>query len=116
MRGRRLFWLGVVSIFTSCLIAALNADGAAPVVSNVRAAQRSGTAYVDISYDLADPDSGSLTVTVAVSTNAAQPGSTPAPASPDRSAVALRLPPASRSPGMPAATCRPTSSPMSVSR
>ena len=46
------------------------AAGAAPVVSNVRAAQRSGTAYVDITYDLADPDSSSLTVTVAVSTNA----------------------------------------------
>ena len=46
------------------------AAGAPPVVSNVRAAQRSGTAYVDITYDLADPDSSSLTVTVAVSTNA----------------------------------------------
>jgi formylglycine-generating enzyme required for sulfatase activity len=44
--------------------------GAPPVVSNVRAAQRSGTAYVDITYDLADPDSSSLTVTVAVSTDA----------------------------------------------
>ena len=46
------------------------AAGAPPVVSNVRAAQRSGTGYVDITYDLADPDSSSLTVTVAVSTNA----------------------------------------------
>jgi formylglycine-generating enzyme required for sulfatase activity len=44
--------------------------GAPPVVSNVRAAQRSGTGYVDIIYDLADPDSSSLTVTVAVSTDA----------------------------------------------
>jgi len=44
--------------------------GAPPVVSNVRSAQRAGTAYVDITYDLADPDSSSLTVTVAVSTNA----------------------------------------------
>ena len=46
------------------------ATAAPPVVSNVRAAQRSGTAYVDITYDLADADTGSLTVTVAVSTNA----------------------------------------------
>ena len=46
------------------------AAGAAPVVSNVRAAQRPGTAYVDITYDLADADSSSLTVTVGVSTNA----------------------------------------------
>ncbi|MEI7940818.1 MAG: SUMF1/EgtB/PvdO family nonheme iron enzyme [Verrucomicrobiota bacterium] len=44
--------------------------GAAPVVSNVRAAQRSGTSYVDITYDLADADSSSLTVAVGVSTNA----------------------------------------------
>jgi hypothetical protein len=44
--------------------------GVPPVVSNVRAAQRSGTGYVDITYDLADPDSSSLTVTVAVSTDA----------------------------------------------
>ena len=46
------------------------ATAAPPVVSNVRAAQRSGTAYVDITYELADADTGSLTVTVAVSTNA----------------------------------------------
>ena len=46
------------------------ATAAPPAVSNVRAAQRSGTAYVDITYDLADADSGSLTVTVGVSTNA----------------------------------------------
>ena len=46
------------------------AASAPPVVSNVRAAQRAGTAYVDITYDLADPDSSSLTVSVAVSTNA----------------------------------------------
>jgi formylglycine-generating enzyme required for sulfatase activity len=46
------------------------AAAAPPVVSNVRAAQRSGTGYVDITYDLAEPNSSSLTVTVAVSTNA----------------------------------------------
>ncbi len=42
---------------------------AAPVVSNVRAVQRAGTASVDIYYDLADADSSVLTVSVAVSTN-----------------------------------------------
>jgi formylglycine-generating enzyme required for sulfatase activity len=41
-----------------------------PLVSNVRAAQRPGTKLVDISYDVADPDSSKLTVTVAVSDNA----------------------------------------------
>jgi formylglycine-generating enzyme required for sulfatase activity len=39
------------------------------VVSNVRAAQRPGTQLVDIYYDLADPDSASLAITVLVSTN-----------------------------------------------
>jgi hypothetical protein len=41
----------------------------APVVSNVRAAQRAGTGWVDIYYNVGDPDSPSLTVAVAVSTN-----------------------------------------------
>jgi formylglycine-generating enzyme required for sulfatase activity len=39
------------------------------VVSNVRASQRSGTKLVDIYYDLADSDSATLAVSVAVSTN-----------------------------------------------
>ena len=43
--------------------------GAPPVVSNVRAAQRAGTQLVDIYYDLADPGSASLAITVLVSTN-----------------------------------------------
>ena len=43
--------------------------GAAPAVSNVRAAQRPGTRLVDIYYDLADSDSATLAVSVAVSTN-----------------------------------------------
>jgi hypothetical protein len=42
------------------------AAGAPPVVSNVRAAQRTGTQLVDIYYDVADADSATLTVTVAV--------------------------------------------------
>mgnify|MGYP001281278017 FL=1 len=70
MKRQWRFSAGLVSFLTSCVLAAFPAEGAAPVVSNVRAAQRAGTAYVDITYDLADPDSGSLTVTVAVSTNA----------------------------------------------
>ncbi len=45
------------------------AAGTAPVVSNVRAAQRSGAKLVDIYYDLADSDSATLAVSVAVSTN-----------------------------------------------
>jgi hypothetical protein len=40
-----------------------------PVVSNVRASQRSGTKLVDIYYDLADSDSATLAVGVTVSTN-----------------------------------------------
>jgi formylglycine-generating enzyme required for sulfatase activity len=43
--------------------------GAPPVVSNVRASQRPGTQLVDIYYDLADPESAALAITVLVSTN-----------------------------------------------
>jgi formylglycine-generating enzyme len=43
--------------------------GAPPAVSNVRAAQRPATQLVDIFYDLADPDSASLAITIIVSTN-----------------------------------------------
>ena len=42
---------------------------APPVVSNVRASQRAGTGLVDVYYDVADADSGALTVSIAVSTN-----------------------------------------------
>ena len=45
------------------------AHAAAPVVTNVRSAQRAGTRLVDIYYDLAAADSTSLTVSVAVSTD-----------------------------------------------
>jgi hypothetical protein len=40
-----------------------------PVVSNVRASQRPGTKLVDIIYDVTDPDSSTLTVSIAVSAN-----------------------------------------------
>ena len=42
---------------------------AGPTVSNVRSGQRPGTQLVEIDYDLADPDSATLTVAVAVSDN-----------------------------------------------
>ena len=57
----------------SCLVfvaAQLTLSAADPVVSNVRTSQRPGTQLVDITYDLADPDSAMLTVSVAVSDNA----------------------------------------------
>jgi formylglycine-generating enzyme required for sulfatase activity len=47
----------------------LEAEAADPVVSNVRAAQRAGTGLFDITNDLADADSSTLSVTVAISTN-----------------------------------------------
>jgi len=60
--------------FTHCtgvlllsLLATIAAHAAAPVVSNVRAAQRPGTKLVDIYYDLADPDSATVTVAIALS-------------------------------------------------
>ena len=45
------------------------AAGASPVVSNVRASQRSGTKLVDIYYDLADRASTTLAVSVGGSTD-----------------------------------------------
>jgi len=51
------------------LIACACLQAAGPTVSNVRSAQRPGTQLVDVDYDLADPDSPILTVSVAVSTN-----------------------------------------------
>ena len=63
--GRGVAWV--------CLLLFCGANWAAasapPVVSNVRAAQRPGTQLVDIYYDLADPDSASLAITVLVSTD-----------------------------------------------
>lgn len=39
-------------------------SAAAPVVSNVRGAQRAGTKLIDITYDLADPDSATVFVSI----------------------------------------------------
>ena len=59
-----------VGLAAALLLSTTTLFGAAPpVVSNVRAAQRPGTKLVDIYYDVADPDSAALTVSVAVSTN-----------------------------------------------
>ena len=69
MRGQRFVSLGAVSTAAILLVAVCAAQAAAPVVSNVRAAQRSGTQVVDITYDLADADSSALKVSVAISTN-----------------------------------------------
>jgi formylglycine-generating enzyme len=63
---KHLFRLSALCLFASCLAGSY---AAAPTVSNVRASQRSGTNLVDIYYDLTDPDSSGLTVTIAVSTN-----------------------------------------------
>jgi len=52
----------------SFLLSGLTTAGA-PVISNVRAAQRTGTGLVDIYYDLASA-SNALTVSVSISTNA----------------------------------------------
>ena len=54
----------LIVVWCLCLCSLRAAD---PVVSKVRAAQRPGTQLVDITYDVADPDSATLTVSVAVS-------------------------------------------------
>jgi len=51
---------------------------AAPSVTNVRAEQRRGTGYVDITYDLADADTATLDVSAEVSTNGGAVFFTPA--------------------------------------
>ncbi len=49
------------------LVASTLAYAAAPVVSNIRAAQRAGTKLVDIYYDVADAEGDALTVEIQVS-------------------------------------------------
>ncbi len=56
-------------LILTLLTAALTAHAVGPTVANVRAAQRPGTTLVDVYYDVADPDSTALTVSVALSTN-----------------------------------------------
>ena len=62
-RGKRFLCVGLLTC------AGFAAFAAAPVVSNVRVAQRPGTGALDITYDLADSDSDFLSVTVNISTN-----------------------------------------------
>ncbi len=56
--------------FLAFVASNLALSAADPVVSHVYAQQRDGTQLVDITYDLDDPDSSQLTVSVAVSDNA----------------------------------------------
>ena len=67
-------------VLAAGLLAGRGALGADPEVSNVRAEQRPGTQLVEITYDLADPDSAALTVSVAVSDNAGSSYAAPSPA------------------------------------
>ena len=46
------------------------AQAATPVVSNIRASQRAGTKHVDVYYDVSDADGDTLTVELAVSSDA----------------------------------------------
>ena len=55
MRGRTIVLLGLVSAITIPLGAVFTASAGPPVVSNVRAAQRTGTGLVDILYDVSGP-------------------------------------------------------------
>jgi len=57
----------VLAVLFACFASAVQA--ANPVVSNVRAKQRDGTKLVEIRYDLSDPDSSYVAITVGVSTN-----------------------------------------------
>ena len=61
----------ILAILIGCaavgLLSANVAEAGAPMVSNVRAAQRSDTTLVDITYDVDDQDGDPLTVTVEVS-------------------------------------------------
>lgn len=61
-------WMKRVCIgIAACMgIVVMAAD---PVVSNVRAFQRTGTTLFDITYDVADADTTNLSVAVAISTN-----------------------------------------------
>ncbi len=72
--GAVLAVLGVAAL----LLGGLTTLAAGPTVANVRAAQRPGTQLVDITYDLADPDSAMLSVSVAVSTDGGASYSLPA--------------------------------------
>ena len=57
------------AILLAWAVGAAAAWAADPVVSNVRGQQRAGTGHVDVTYDLTDSDTATLSVTVEISTN-----------------------------------------------
>ncbi|HOF06234.1 MAG TPA: SUMF1/EgtB/PvdO family nonheme iron enzyme [Syntrophales bacterium] len=61
--------MGAVLLFWAAVLPAGTGAAAYPVVANVTAAQRAGTKLVDITYDLADPDSPGLSVTIRISSD-----------------------------------------------
>src|SRR5436309_989258 len=69
--------LPIVIALTICM-AATHARAAAPVVTNVVAAQRSGTKLIDIHYDVFDADGDLLKVRVEISQNGGTSYSVPA--------------------------------------
>ncbi len=58
--------LALILVLWACVAAGW---AAGPTISNIRSGQRPGTELVDIDYDLADPGSATLTISVAVSDN-----------------------------------------------
>ncbi len=70
MSGRKICAAESTALFVCCLAAAWNANGAAPAVSNVRAAQRPGAARADITSGLAAPDNIASTLAIALPANA----------------------------------------------
>jgi len=73
-----LHWLAGCLALGVALAWPASVQAAAPTISNVRAAQRPGTKYVDIYYDLSDPDSSSLSVAILVSKDAGATWTVPA--------------------------------------
>ena len=63
MKGIEQKWIWLAAVILGISTVCMGAD---PVVSNVRANQRSGTKLVDIFYDVSDADSSSLTVSVQI--------------------------------------------------
>lgn len=65
-------------LLCALLVTAATAFAALPVVSNVTSTQRTGTKFVDITYDVADADGDSLKVRVEISDNNGATYSVPA--------------------------------------
>ena len=59
-------------LLLASLVLTATAPAVPPSVSNIQATQRAGTKLVDVTYSLTDPDSGSLTVQVEMSSNSGQ--------------------------------------------